>query len=105
MRQVIFKPEECDTWPEPMQGTWKAWLGRSQTARDRLTEALAETAGAPVRLDLNQAIWQDLKDWLLTYVFDKKCAYCESRITDVSFGDGEHYRVVREECRFQPGAS
>lgn len=39
----------------------------------------------------NSAIWKEAKDQLLRETYNK-CAYCESDITQVGYGDVEHFR-------------
>ena len=45
----------------------------------------------PLRLSFNDAVWRDLKNWLRTNVFYRRCAYCERLISGAK-GDAEHYR-------------
>jgi hypothetical protein len=45
--------------------------------------------------EFNQAVWTDLKEHLFE-IFHGKCAYCESSLLHVAFGDVEHYRPKRE---------
>jgi hypothetical protein len=67
---------------------WNAWWTKAQIA---IAEARADfLAGTPHAF--RQAIWRELKDWLLKNVFAGKCAYCESVITAGFYGDAEHYR-------------
>lgn len=64
---------------------WDAWTARAETAE---ALALTEMQGHNFR----QPIWRDLKDWLMENVFEKKCAYCETKIEAGFYGDAEHYR-------------
>ena len=53
-------------------------------ARERLV------AGEPIKVEI-ESKWSITKDQLLIETHNK-CAYCESDITTVSYGDVEHYR-------------
>ncbi|WP_433209615.1 hypothetical protein ACQP00_45485 [Dactylosporangium sp. CS-047395] len=85
MRRVAFKPEAL-TGPE---AAWFAsWKSRSRRASDKLKAAVA----ADEEPQFRQAVWADLKKWLLEHVFHGKCAYCEGRMLAQSYGAAEHYR-------------
>lgn len=68
---------------------------RGKTPRNRAV-ALMKAArkqlanGASISLEI-ESKWSNTKDQLLAETHNK-CAYCESDITTVSFGDVEHYR-------------
>lgn len=68
---------------------------RGRTPRNRLVAMLKHArgqlaAGEPVKPDI-ESKWSVTKDQLLLETHNK-CAYCESDITTVSYGDVEHYR-------------
>ncbi|GFE66986.1 hypothetical protein [Litoreibacter roseus] len=68
---------------------------RGRTPRNRLVAMLKHArsqlkAGKPIRHDI-ESKWSNTKDQLLIETHNK-CAYCESDITTVSYGDVEHYR-------------
>ena len=67
---------------------WDAWSKRAAAATQALRSDLK--AGRPHKF--RQAIWKDLKDWLLQRVFSGKCAYCETLVSPGFYGDAEHYR-------------
>ena len=67
--------------------------------RQIASEATAEIIAAvpEARKDLMKArarVWQGLKPHLL-WLFNDKCAFCESKFLAVSFGDVEHFRPKR----------
>lgn len=80
MIQVPFDP---DALTGDDRVWWEAW---SAKAARRLKSHLDDGAA------LDDAIWSELKKWLLEKVFHGKCAYCEVQVTAASFGDAEHYR-------------
>lgn len=68
---------------------------RGRTPRNRVTALMKIArrqlaAGQPIKPDI-QSKWSKTKDQLLRETHNK-CAYCESDITTVSYGDVEHYR-------------
>jgi len=68
---------------------------RGRTPRNRLVAMLKHSrsqlkAGEPIKHDI-ESKWSNTKDQLLMETHNK-CAYCESDITTVSYGDVEHYR-------------
>jgi hypothetical protein len=86
MRRVKFKPSHLT---DDADRTWFAkWLRRAR----RATKAVIADAEAGRPISFNDAIWSDLKGFLLRGPFRNKCAYCESRVTTTDFGDAEHYR-------------
>ena len=85
MRKVPFDPANLTaaqrTW-------WDKWSVRAKQETEDLVAARRNgTAAVP-----KQQVWADLKAWLLTNVFNGKCAYCEAPISGSFFGEGEHYR-------------
>lgn len=89
MRRVVFDPS---TLQGPDADWWKRWSKRADTARAKV---LADVAAGKAP-DFNEAIWKDLKDWLLEKVFHGHCAYCEGRVADAQDNPAaEHYRPKR----------
>jgi hypothetical protein len=85
MRRVSFDPAAL----EPEVKAWfDNWLRRADEATDRVCTDADE--GSELRF--RQGLWAELKNWLLTGVFQGKCAYCEGRMTAQSWGAAEHYR-------------
>jgi len=85
VRKVAFDPR---TLSGEDRDWWDAWTARADTARAQLLAMVASGR----RPEWNDQIWSDLKAWLLDRVFHGKCAYCESRVAPVAFGDAEHFR-------------
>ena len=86
MRHISFKPSMLS---DPADRRWFAgWLLRAR----RATKAAIADAEAVKPIEFKDAIWSDLKAFLLKRVFRGKCAYCESRVTTTDFGAAEHYR-------------
>jgi hypothetical protein len=85
MRHVDFDPEQ-------LQGDqkvfWDAWKVRAEAAR----QAILAQAAAGEKLEFDDTIWGDLKQFLFDHVFNGFCAYCESPVQAVGFGDAEHFR-------------
>ncbi len=82
--------------PSALQGDdrdwWEKWQKRAEKARDKV---LADVA-AGKDPEFNDAVWGDLKKWLLEKVFHQKCAYCESLVVDATDNPAaEHYRPKR----------
>lgn len=63
------------------------WRRRAQQALATTREAHEQTG----RATFTDAVWGDLKQHLFE-LFHGKCAYCESRVLHVDYGDVEHYR-------------
>jgi hypothetical protein len=96
MRAIQFDP---DALPDGSQRQWwHAWCRRADSARTKAllawdAWAAASSRAADFRYAFNDNIWSDLKEWLATYVFRMKCAYCESPLEfDRYKGDAEHFR-------------
>jgi len=67
---------------------WDAWAVKASQATVVCLDEVNK--GNPPKF--NEGVWSDLKAFLLKRVFNGKCAYCESRVVDTSFGDAEHFR-------------
>ena len=71
---------------------WDAWTKRAQTATAAAIKAW-ETSNGKTKPALDDAIWGDLKHWLLNNIFKDKCAYCETLIGATRApGHAEHFR-------------
>lgn len=82
MIHVRFDPEQLEG---ELKDWWQDWSQRAKKAKAR---AIAD---GPDHV-YSDAIWRDLKKWLLEHVFHNKCAYCESRMGVTDPGDAEHFR-------------
>jgi uncharacterized protein (TIGR02646 family) len=71
----------------PDADAWTRWSKRAAAATQ---EVVARVAGGDDP-EFSSAVWTDLKPFLLRWFHDK-CAYCESKMTDVSAGTVDHYR-------------
>jgi hypothetical protein len=67
--------------------TWDEWKNKAEKA----TKELIVTVQKGNKINLNEKIWQSLKDFL-TFLFHGKCAYCEGDYLAGMWGDVEHYR-------------
>jgi hypothetical protein len=85
MRHVDFDPT---TLTGDEQTWWTRWEKRAANARDTCLEQVRRNEEP----SFNSQIWTDLKTFLLKHVLHEKCGYCESRITDVTYGAADHYR-------------
>lgn len=85
MIRVRFDPASL---PEDQKPWWDAWRKRA----DKERAACIEANRAGRQYEFVDAIWRDLKQFLLKHVFHGKCGYCESPVTVISFGDADHYR-------------
>ncbi len=63
---------------------WDTWQKRAEKARDKVLTDVA--AGKDP--EFNDAVWGDLKRWLLKNAFHGKCAYCESLVEDATDNPG-----------------
>jgi hypothetical protein len=68
---------------------WNALLVRAARARDAAIEEFERTGRVA---SFDRDVYGSFKSFLLKHVFYGQCAYCESRITHISYGDAEHYR-------------
>lgn len=91
--------------PSALQGAdrawWDAWQKRAEKARDKVLAAVA----AGEEPEFNDAVWGDLKKWLLEKVFHGKCAYCESRASVTDNPAAEHYRPKRSPTERDPAGA
>jgi len=83
--------KHVDFDPSKLTGTQTEWWKKWQTRADEATvDAIdAWARGDPVKF--NDAIWGELKEWLLENVFHGKCAYCETLAPRFP-GHAEHFR-------------
>lgn len=92
MRRVQFDPT---AHPGVDPGTWARWEARARDATRAIHDWLCSTASPRPPLELNSAIWGDLKEILLEPVFRGRCSFCEVDESVGGFGDAEHYRPKR----------
>jgi 5-methylcytosine-specific restriction endonuclease McrA len=85
MKRISFDPQQLT--PE-QKNWWDEWIARSEEQTKGIIAAYKKGDALTHR----QAVWADLKTWLLDNVFHGKCAYCEAPISGSFFGEGEHYR-------------
>jgi len=86
---VVFDPS---TLQGPDADWWKRWSKRAADARDKVVADVV----AGKTPDFNEAIWKDLKTWMLEKIFHGHCAYCEGRVLDAQDNPAaEHYRPKR----------
>jgi hypothetical protein len=85
MRHIDFDPS-APTGEQ--QEEWAKWERRAAKARDECLDQVRRGE----RPTYKSKIWTDLKTFLLDNVFHGKCGYCESMITDVTYGAADHYR-------------
>ncbi len=83
MRHVDFK--EPDDIPE--NEWYKNWKVKATKETQKVIEAYLKEEP----YDFKPAIWGEVKDYLIK-LFNRKCAYCESKFSHIAFGDVEHYR-------------
>ncbi|HSS76397.1 MAG TPA: hypothetical protein VLV54_06590 [Thermoanaerobaculia bacterium] len=93
MIRVSFDPEQL---PADKKAEWDAWLQKSEAATAAVIDAWEtwkETAqpGDKFKADFDEAVWGELKNWLLENVFHGKCAYCETPKNRSQF-HAEHFR-------------
>lgn len=83
MRHKLFvEPEEC-----PDAEWYPDW--KKKAAAETVKAMRAHGKG--LDYEFNGKIWGKVKKYLFE-LFDGKCAYCEAKVTHVSFGDVEHFR-------------
>lgn len=89
MIRVTFDPEKLEG---QRKTEWDAWLARATKARGKIIKEW-EQKGKITSKSFDSEIWKDLKEWLLEYIFNGKCAYCETNIKEArQYGDAEHFR-------------
>lgn len=95
MRAIRFDPEK-DLASDDDRAWWAAWSERARKATGAAIGAwevwLDSPQADPFKHKFDDAVWGDLKRFLLPRVFFNKCAYCESRLVVTDVGDAEHYR-------------
>lgn len=79
---------------------WQKWEKKALSATQEVKQEwekwiIARTPGAKFGYKFKEAIWKELKDWLIEKVFNEKCAYCENRLVG-SYFDAEHFRPKAE---------
>jgi 5-methylcytosine-specific restriction endonuclease McrA len=86
MQRIEFDPSRQDKWSAEQKASWAEWSRKADIASARIKD-LRRTS-----IDFDSRIWAELKDWLLTNVFNGKCAYCDTKIDAGFYDDAEHYR-------------
>ncbi len=96
MIQIDFDPAKLtgaqQTW-------WDAWETRAKKATEDVLDAWEKSHEDPPDATYDKIfdkasirdVWKDLKDWLLSNVFNDKCAYCETPVVRATL-HAEHYR-------------
>mgnify|MGYP001467595879 CR=1 FL=1 len=77
------------------QAFWKAWRKAAAAATVDYIEKRGRDPNAP----FDPSVWIELRNWLRDNVFNDKCAYCESKLSVVGYGDAEHYRPKKKVTR------
>jgi uncharacterized protein (TIGR02646 family) len=81
--------------PPEDRKAFEAWLEKAKEATDHIVDVYkkALAAGGKPKYDFEKkaSIWRDLKPHLVL-LFQRKCAYCESKFEKVDVGDVEHFR-------------
>ena len=77
--------------PAKLTGPHAAWWQKWQARADAATVAAIDAWERGGEVTFNEAIWRDLKVWLLDNVFHGKCAYCETKAVRYP-GHAEHFR-------------
>jgi hypothetical protein len=68
------------------------WLTKAMAAKQK---AIAEYPKNTTKFEFDETIWKEVKRYLFD-LFDGKCAYCESKVLHVYYGEVEHYRPKRK---------
>ena len=84
MKYITFDPTKLTG---DQANWWKDW----QTRADEATLAAIDAWERGEEFKFKEAIWGDLKQWLLANVFHGKCAYCETKAVRFP-GHAEHFR-------------
>lgn len=85
MRRIDFDPDALD-------GELAQWFARWRERSVQATEDICHQKETSEKIQFRDAIWRDLKEWLLKHVFSGKCAYCEGKYDAQSYGAADHYR-------------
>lgn len=74
---------------------WQQWMRKAADATKVVITQwetwLAGPRDKPFDPTFDEKIWSELKAWMFKHVFNKKCAYCETRAVRFSY-HAEHYR-------------
>jgi len=87
---MIYRPYD----PNAMFGTWdgyEAWKMAANAATSALVQWFSQPHDAAAEVPIDREIYGRLKGLLKAHFFDK-CAYCESLIDAVGWGDVDHFR-------------
>jgi len=84
MRYIAFDPSK-------LTGDDAVWWQTWQAKADAATVAAIDAWERGEKVEFKDAIWGELKQWLLDKVFHGKCAYCETRAVRYP-GHAEHFR-------------
>jgi hypothetical protein len=89
MRRVEFDPS---TLTGTQKVFWDSWSARAAAATQKVVADVLKGDDPK----FNDAIWKELKVWLLDNVFAGRCAYCDSRAKDATDNPAaEHWRPKR----------
>lgn len=91
MRCVRFSPQQLD--PEA-RAKWYQLQQRAAGATDAMVGRYR--ANQPPNPNQGQAIWAEIKRFLLEYAFERKCAYCEANTDANAPQHAEHWRPKNE---------
>jgi len=87
---MMYRPYD----PKAMFGAWAeytGWQTSAKDATDALVKWFGQTHGPEEEAPVEKKVYGQLKDRLKAYFHDK-CAYCESLIDAVGWGDVDHFR-------------
>src|SRR4051812_38104505 len=87
MRRVPFMPEQLN--PEA-RGKWEALQQDADEAVAKMFERYHNNQKPDP--DRGQAIWAEIKRFLLNNMFERKCAYCEANTDASAPQHAEHWR-------------
>jgi len=77
--------------PSALTGAQKTWWDAWQAKADGATLAAIDAWEKGEEIKYKDAVWGELKEWLLDNVFHGKCAYCETLAPRFP-GHAEHFR-------------
>jgi len=77
--------------PSALTGDKKDWWDKWQAKADAATLTAIDAWEKGEDITFKDAVWGELKAWLLENVFHDKCAYCETRAVRFP-GHAEHFR-------------
>lgn len=83
--------KHVDFDPAKLTGDQAAWWKDWQKRADEATMAAIDAWERGEEVKFKEAVWGDLKQWLLANVFHGKCAYCETLAPRFP-GHAEHFR-------------